>query len=161
MARILNEYDSWTEKSCSKCGVVKPISNFARRKNRKNLPYASACKECSKKVDLARYERDKLEGKRKFYHLKKYGISEDDYFNMLNKQNGLCKICKRPETSRNATYGRDLGIKALAVDHCHETGQIRALLCKRCNTILGFAEENVEVLQACIDFLSERRWDHR
>lgn len=70
-----------------------------------------------------------------------YGISLDEYNIMFEEQQGSCKIC-RSNTSRR-----------LAVDHCHETGLIRSLLCSKCNTALGLANENIEILKSMINYL--------
>jgi hypothetical protein len=65
--------------------------------------------------------------------LKKFGITEEDYYKMLNKQGGVCAICKGPPDKR---WGK------LSVDHCHETGSVRGLLCISCNTNLGRFERH-------------------
>lgn len=57
---------------------------------------------------------------------KKYGISKAQYDEMLRKQSGTCAICKCHQR-----------YQALAVDHCHKTGQVRGLLCVQCNRGLG------------------------
>ena len=75
-----------------------------------------------------------------------YGISLDFYKNLLEKQNHCCAICFQKETSKN---GR------LFIDHDHSTGQVRGLLCLKCNTILGMARDNPQVLISCIKYLSE------
>lgn len=76
------------------------------------------------------------------------GITPADYQEMVERQGGKCAICGRPETaSRN---GRRI---ALAVDHDHETGQIRKLLCTTCNTGLGSFRENPALLAAAFDYL--------
>jgi hypothetical protein len=76
--------------------------------------------------------------------LKKYGITPEDYDNMYNKQNGCCKICK--------IHQSDLKIR-LCVDHCHETGKVRGLLCKHCNTVLGMAKDNIDILEEAKQYL--------
>lgn len=62
--------------------------------------------------------------------LLKYGLTPEDYDRMLERQDNSCKICKRSCSSG----------KKLAVDHCHNTGKVRGLLCASCNTRLGFIE---------------------
>ncbi len=79
------------------------------------------------------------------YHLKhKYGITIEQYESMLESQNGLCKLCGKPEWIK-ANFSED--IRLLSVDHCHDTGRIRGLLCGNCNTaigILGDTEQSIE-----------------
>ena len=83
--------------------------------------------------------------------LKKLGISFDDYLTMLKEQNGVCKICKQPETTSNGHSGK---IKDLAVDHCHTSGKVRGLLCSSCNSGLGLFKDDVSVLKSAIEYLS-------
>jgi len=67
------------------------------------------------------------------------------YLELLEQQNGVCKICKNPERSNR--YRR------LCVDHCHTTNKIRGLLCSNCNRALGLFKDNYEVLQAAVEYL--------
>jgi hypothetical protein len=71
-----------------------------------------------------------------------FGITPEEYDAMLVAQGGVCAICKAPP-----------GCRRLAVDHDHETGKVRALLCGNCNTGIGKAKESVEMLRAWIDYL--------
>lgn len=73
----------------------------------------------------------------------KYGITVEQYDEMFARQDGLCAICERPTKS-----GR-----LLSVDHDHETGRVRALLCQGCNRGLGFFSEDPESLRAAADYL--------
>lgn len=75
--------------------------------------------------------------------LKKYGITQDDFKRMSLEQNGVCATCYQPETAIDAKTGNR---KNLSVDHCHKTGRVRGLLCWRCNTMLGRAEDSIELL---------------
>lgn len=74
----------------------------------------------------------------------KYGISIEEYNKMFLEQNGSCKICK--------THQSELP-KKLAVDHCHESGNVRALLCARCNTGIGLLKEDISILAEAIKYL--------
>ncbi len=71
-----------------------------------------------------------------------YGISYCDYLSMLSKQGGTCAICRRIPDE-----------ETLFVDHSHSTGLIRGLLCKSCNTGIGFFKEDVESLGRAIRYL--------
>ena len=75
--------------------------------------------------------------------LKKFGLSLKEYNQLVIKQNGLCSICKQKS------------IRNLAVDHNHETGAIRGLLCVRCNTGLGMFRDNVLILEEAIKYLNK------
>lgn len=67
---------------------------------------------------------------------------------MLRKQGGVCASCKQPEVGRN-----QFGKVRLAVDHCHETGKIRGLLCMACNRAAGLLKHNPQRLRALARFL--------
>lgn len=73
---------------------------------------------------------------------RKYGITHDEYLAMLDAQHGLCAIC-----------GNGSGKRALSVDRDHVTGAVRALLCDRCNPMLGHAQDNIAVLEVAIAYL--------
>jgi len=91
-------------------------------------------------------------------HLKrKYGINFDDYFLMYEAQNKSCKICKKPELRRNHKKKREQ-LLPLFVDHCHETGKVRGLLCSKCNSGIGMFEDNIESLIAAISYLKENHF---
>lgn len=92
-----------------------------------------------------KYERI-AENKR---YMKQYGITLDQYEQILSEQNNLCAICKMAESDLTIN-GK---IVHLQLDHCHETGKIRALLCKNCNCGLGNFHDSIEKLQAAIDYL--------
>jgi hypothetical protein len=74
-----------------------------------------------------------------------FGITLDDYNQMLFKQNGKCAICNIHHTEFK---------RALSVDHCHITGKIRGLLCDNCNHILGKAKDNITILKQSIKYLT-------
>ena len=75
------------------------------------------------------------EDKRKQNYKSRYKITIEEYEAIFAKQNGVCAICEKPE---NLT--KDGKLHALAVDHNHETMQVRGLLCMNCNTRLGYFE---------------------
>jgi len=65
--------------------------------------------------------------------MRDFGITYDDYIQILNEQEGKCAICGKTEEENG---------KMLAVDHCHETNKNRELLCLSCNICIGFIEKN-------------------
>lgn len=86
----------------------------------------------------------------------KYGLSVSDFEALWDRCNGSCEICGTPLRS---TLAGDIvkreGKKDVAcVDHCHETGEVRGILCTRCNTGLGFFRDSVPGLLAAIEYLS-------
>jgi len=90
--------------------------------------------------------KDKLRLAHRRKQLALYGLSLDDYDVMLKAQNGVCAICGNQETDRDKQTNK---VRCLAVDHCHETGEVRGLLCRRCNTGLGLFGTMSFLLKAC------------
>lgn len=85
---------------------------------------------------------------RRAYKLNKdFGLSRADYDAMLAAQGGVCAICGT-DRNRGARDGMHF-----AVDHCHDTGKIRGLLCNRCNRALGFWEDDPALLRAALEYL--------
>jgi hypothetical protein len=89
-----------------------------------------------------------LERNRKL--IARYGITQSDYQIMLAEQNFSCAIC-------NSVYSGRVGSFYFVVDHCHETGRVRGLLCHRCNISLGRISDSVEWLQAAIYYLQGKK----
>lgn len=79
-------------------------------------------------------------------NVRRFGITRADYEAMLEAQGGVCWICKREQSS-----GR-----LLAIDHDHSTGDVRGLLCTRCNQGLGFFQDNIDYLAKAIEYLKTR-----
>jgi hypothetical protein len=77
---------------------------------------------------------------------KRYGIkfTIEEYNTLLDEQNHCCAICRRHVSELT---------KALSLDHNHETGKTRGLLCHRCNLGIGKFEDDPEILQAATDYL--------
>ena len=136
---------------CSVEGCSRPLrsmgmcaSHYAAQWNKNN-------KERYNKNWKAYYKRQ-IEKRR--YHsrdlMKNYGLTTEDYEILLKKQNGLCAICNRAETSKSPI---DESFRRLAVDHDHETGKVRGLLCASCNNGLGCFKDNIDLLQASVDYL--------
>jgi hypothetical protein len=127
-----------TTKRCSKCGEIKSVSEFSVRSEISG--YSSQCKECRR--EKYRNEDPELIWKRRLKWL--YNISAEEYYMILESQDGHCALCPRtPE---------DEGIR-LAVDHDHSCcpGKrscgicVRGLLCVSCNRQLGQYENNMEL----------------
>ena len=77
----------------------------------------------------------------------RYGIVQIDYDNMLVEQDHSCAICKKH--SNDLTY-------LLHVDHCHDTGKVRGLLCSACNLYVGYAKNNPDVFKNGMNYLKEK-----
>jgi hypothetical protein len=79
---------------------------------------------------------------------KLYGITIEWYKAQHDVQNGLCAICSKPETAK--IRGNTL---SLAVDHCHDTGDVRELLCRACNNAIGALNHSPATLRKAADYL--------
>lgn len=98
------------------------------------------CVDCGK---LTRFRlKDNIKIKRIF---KEYGLSEDEYWKLVDTQNSSCRLCK--------TYYRD-NFK-LHVDHCHTTGKVRGLLCVTCNIGIGNFKHNSNLLREAALYCEE------
>lgn len=82
---------------------------------------------------------------------RKFGITGEDFARMLAAQDGVCAVCKKPETH---TYPSGK-VKELAVDHCHDTNVVRGLLCFNCNQGIGRFKDDPALLRAAADYLHD------
>lgn len=134
------------KKVCSKCRKEKPISMFSaggsynycnpcrvqyNREWRQRNPARS--REANRRRNAAAKDRRTRLGLSAAdeARIKRYGVTLDDYQLILDRQGGLCAICRQPPKHRKNRHGR------LDVDHCHVTGKVRGLLCNRCNVAIG------------------------
>lgn len=160
-------------KTCTLCGIEKELSEFSKDKHRKD-GFTDRCKCCrntaqkkylvnapevfskikAKRASAAKkfYSTKKGKDKLREYHLQKeFSMSIEDYNSLLEKQDGVCNICKRHRIASNKSN--------MAVDHCHTTGKIRGILCNWCNRGIGIFEDNEEFLKRAIDYLKESKND--
>ena len=135
-------------KQCNSCNERKPLSEYAKRSASKDgLQYK--CRPCISAENKAyRDSKDMHLIDRERNLQKSFGIGLDEYNAMLDKQGGVCSICEEEETTIRS--GR---VMALSVDHCHETGKIRGLLCNSCNRALGKFKDSVQNLASAIRYL--------
>ena len=114
--------------------------------------------ERNRRIRDRRKDDDAYE-KNKEYRLRtQYGISYARYCEMLADQGGVCAICRRPESRRSK---RKVGVEIspLVVDHNHQTGAVRALLCHRCNAAVGFLEECPDRMRAMAAYVEAHKRD--
>ena len=153
---------------CTKCGIVKDLETGFVKDKYDPTGYTYRCKSCraaQQKIWVAanpasvKRINDKNKLKRKsFYdslegiessrraHLKRmYNITLEEYNEMLEKQDHKCMICGKTEMNYKN--------KVLCVDHNHDTGQIRGLLCGLCNSGIGKFREDPQLLENTIKYL--------
>ena len=139
-------------KVCKECETEKPVESFSlagRGQYRRTI-----CKPCSVYLERERREKFKVDNPDEWFKRRrntiirgKYGITPEEYMVMYEAQAGCCKICRKPaEESRNGV---------LAVDHCHNSKDVRGLLCSVCNSGLGFFKDDPDLLAKAIDYLNE------
>jgi Autographiviridae endonuclease VII len=81
---------------------------------------------------------------------RKYGITLEDYESMLKKQNNVCAICFKEDMTIEANSMR---LKGLCIDHCHITNKVRGLLCNKCNPMIGYSQDSIQILESAIRYL--------
>jgi hypothetical protein len=134
-------------KKCTKCGVEKPLSEFYKDKSRPS-GQRNSCKSCDKLKSHLWRKQDPNKTRecwRASKLKKKYNITNQQYEEMKIFQNNKCEICCK-----------ELGFGYLsAIDHCHKTGKVRALLCRNCNLLLGMAKDSVDILKSAQAYLEK------
>lgn len=126
-------------KNCTACKVDLPLSSFyADKRYASGTNFRSQCRLCINKINREHYKKDPGRIRDTFYR-RKYGITQTEYDIMLEEQNNVCALCEHPERSEK--------FKFLSVDHDHDTGKVRALLCATCNRLLGQYEKNRELFK--------------
>ena len=122
-------------KTCSKCKKEYPVTEEYFSKNiRCKDGFDSWCKGCYKEYRkknpdyMKKYYKENREKFLGYY----YGITLEEYNQMLKEQNHCCAICKKHENEFK---------RKLDTDHDHKTGKIRGILCFTCNTNLGIYEK--------------------
>jgi hypothetical protein len=168
-------------KLCNICGEEKPISEyFVNRSSQGGRSrYCKLCLSIRQKKNRSKEEyklrrkayESSPEGRVKAIARKKamfarrpelirngnlkrrFGLSHLEYDEMFRAQDGLCAICKLPETF----IGKGGDVIRLAVDHDHETGKVRALLCRSCNIKLGVIENDMNFVALAIEYRNYHR----
>lgn len=130
-------------RTCPTCGIEQPIANFYTQKRQ--------CRVC------IRDHQRRFRAERPDYHhgrnlKQRYGISVDEYETIIANQNNACAICEVEIPDKLEYKGKRRSV----VDHNHETGEVRGILCLKCNLVLGHARENTHTLYRAIVYLSER-----
>lgn len=153
-------------KKCTKCKRVKPLQDFYTRQSK--CGYRSACIECEKDkikeyyANNAEQKAQRIQYAKGYYkenctHLKsirrsnglktRYNLTPAQYEELLREQQNKCAICKKGFTSVKETH----------VDHNHKTGQVRGILCRGCNHLLGNAKDDTDTLKNAIAYLQNEQ----
>lgn len=138
-------------KKCTKCGIQKPLSEF-RKKIDGKFNVGAQCKFCInlaqsntlvKKPKRTEEERKNLYKSRAFN--RKYGISKEDFYVLRSKQNNKCAICENELENDKKSH----------MDHCHDTGKLRGVLCTTCNVGLGMFKDSLPIIKSAVKYLKK------
>jgi hypothetical protein len=163
-------------KQCKRCSEPKLESEFNKGSGVDGLQ--NLCREHSRAANRAwvkaNPDKNRAKGKRfreanpiDYRHaqtksrLKRvYGLSPEQYLALVEKQHGKCAICPKPLISllsndRDFTGQPDDNVAR--VDHCHETGRVRGLLCFGCNVGLGKFKDDIQLLLKAVRYLDANR----
>ncbi len=136
---LFDDFVPLDSKTCLSCRQRKPFSEFGTR--------GTNCRECDTKKfrvrrKYCRRDSKDSENDRRRDLMRNHGLTQEQYDAFLLEQNGVCRVCGKTDPSRR-----------LAVDHDHETGKIRGLLCLRCNRAIGLLRDSSAVCRALAEYL--------
>ena len=149
-------------KVCKDCGISKPLEEFRQSRIGKDgkIFRKNSCRACVNERTRLRYHTLSEEEKkarresnpcntpewRQQYRLKeRFGLTTEEYRGMITIQNNRCATCGTEFDEQTKPQ----------VDHCHNTGKVRGLLCRPCNTSLGLLKENPDTLKNLITYLND------
>jgi hypothetical protein len=142
-------------KTCSKCKVTKPLDEFYNHlaANDGKQKTCKACQKAYSKSEVCKANRKAYYQKTKTQHIERnlkrqYGVDWDTYNLLLENQKGVCAICQRPDSGSMCS-------QRLFVDHCHDSGKVRGLLCHHCNSALGLFQDSPQLLQSAINYVRQ------
>lgn len=151
-------------RTCSRCKIEKLIAAFPPKPGGRDGINA-ACRACISTANKARYlkhhdrelargrmravrDREKIrEYSRHYRMLVRFGITVADWERLFESQGKACAICKRLDPDGRHWH----------TDHCHETGKLRGILCRRCNLGLGWFDDSTEKLRDATQYLHDHR----
>lgn len=131
-------------KTCTKCGQVKELSEFSKNRHNKS-GFNYRCKACERER-IMQWKVENPDKQRDSRLRRNYGISLDAYDQLLQEQGGVCAICGTDNPGSNTRF---------MVDHNHDTGEVRGLLCGNCNRGIGLLGDNISTLSKAITYLSD------
>jgi hypothetical protein len=148
-------------KACVKCGEVKPLTLY-HRKTKGRDGHRNDCKACVSLDAASRYlgHRDfRISQNRAYYHAnkpkvrarvrqsklsKQYGLTQESFDALVLAQGGCCAICGKKAVGR------------FNIDHDHDTGEVRGLLCGPCNRGIGLLGDSVDTLKLAVTYLETK-----
>ena len=132
-----------TTKYCPKCDNHKPLTGFHKNKSRGD-GHAAYCKPCTQSYQSDWFQSDGATRYRKLSRARqRRGTTDEQVREIFKAQGSVCAICESPEPKGKGWH----------LDHCHETGKNRGVLCHNCNRGLGYMKDSVEILQTAVSYL--------
>lgn len=136
------------DRRCTVCKLIKPASEFYNSHTSGKRYGKHQCKVCERSRSQTRYRKNAKRMKETRYGKtiqRLYGITQSEYDDRWIAQNGLCPVCHQKPNDK------------LHIDHCHKTGKVRGLLCRKCNLGLGYFEDDILRLENAIKYLQKHR----
>lgn len=138
------------KRKCYKCEEIKSLCDFHRDRTQAQ-GHSYECKKCRLSSNIIRAQSPKKKKSSAEYEFKRglrrnYNMTIEQYNVMFNAQEGKCACCGKHQDNCK---------RKLAVDHDHDTGAIRALLCDNCNPGIGYFKHSIERLNQAIKYLNK------
>lgn len=124
---------------CKNCGMLFSELNIKIRAGRGKF-----CSNECYKAFRKKHKKDEKEANRMYQKKHKYGLTVEEYNHIVEDQQSRCLICGVQFSDENRIY----------VDHDHKTGIVRGMLCRNCNTLLGMAKDDINILKNAIEYLN-------
>ena len=135
-------------KLCKKCNTVKSVTEFHKSKRHMN-GIKNECAKCTNEYLRKHYIKNKSrynQRSQEAHYLRKYNLKYSEYLDLCEKVNYQCEICFKSGEPAKSGRGKKSINNVLVVDHDHNTGQVRGILCQDCNRGLGLFKDNAKVL---------------
>ena len=145
-------------KVCRHCRRELPATlEYFYKAGNKRVGLRAICKKCNSKESTPGKKReykyegvDRGETKERLYHIKQnYKVEPEVIMEIMDDQKGCCAVCKESLVYPDSR-------KTYAIDHCHDTDEIRGLLCVRCNTGIALLGDNAESLLDAFIYLTKK-----
>lgn len=143
-------------KQCRNCKQTKSLESFFKDAGLSD-GHANTCKECKQNKTYAWREKNKdkynayMRERNKHhypeYRLKRYGKTDAWFKETLKEQGNVCAICRKPNSSTKRTF---------AVDHHHDSGKVRGIICYNCNRLLH-AFDNLDLFNSIVSYLNKHK----
>ena len=142
-------------KTCSRCKRSLSLNEYAKSTRNKNrFGVTSTCKRCNKEARIKRGR--KYQRKMTLKH--RLNMSWENYVDLFNRTNGKCSTCQKKLILLGDNDTKNTNAH---VDHNHETGKIRGILCPKCNAAIGLFDENIVTLQNTIKYLLAHQGENK